>query len=137
MKNIFISIFFSVMLLLNVVNSSAQNNSSSKKQTKTINYSKYIGKTVEYFFSHFNLPIQDTIGIREYFGVVGFILKLDSAKSLYVYPQVINDSANRKRKIEDSFDLIFFYHYNIRSILYRKNGKTIKVYGKYNGRLKD
>lgn len=137
MKNVFIIPFLSMVLLLNASSLPAQNKSVSKKQPKTINYSKYIGKSVEHFFSDFNLPIKDTIGIREYFGMIGFILDLGNNVDLYIYPQVINDSANRKRKIEDSFDLNFFYHYNIRSILYRKNGKTIKVYGKYFGRLND
>jgi len=131
MKNIFLS----VILLLAALQLSAQNTDGLKKRPKAINYSKYIGKTVEYFFKDFPLPIKDTIGIREYVGMVGFILKLDSSRSLYIYPRVINDSANRKRKIEDDLDLRFFYHYNVESILYRKNGKTMKVYGKYGGRL--
>ena len=65
----FKTFLISGILLLNMLGLSAQNKSSSKAPFYKINYSKYIGKTVEYFFSDFKLPIKDTISIRDY----GFI----------------------------------------------------------------
>jgi len=135
MKNIIVYIFLSVTLLLNAVHVTAQNTGGSKKQQKAINYSKYIGKTVAYFFSDFPLPIKDTIPIRSYTGIHSFILDIGDNYYLYITPQVVRDSVFLKRRIEDSFDLKVFYQYKIISILYKKNGETIKVYGKYNGRL--
>lgn len=130
MKNIFIYFFLSLVLLLNTENLSAQN-----KCAKKINYSKYIGKTVEHFFSDFKLPIKDTIPIRDYTGIHRFILDLGEEVSLYITPKVVRDSVSLKRRVDDDFNLSFFYPYKIESIIYKKNGKTMKVYGKYDGRL--
>jgi hypothetical protein len=125
------------MIIFNANDLYGQNKLALKNQSKSINYSKYIGKTVKYFFSDFSVPIKDTIPIRDYMGINSFILDLGNNVSLYIFPQLVKDSALAKRKIEDSFDLNFFNHYKIKAILYKKNGKTIKVYGKHNGQYRE
>jgi hypothetical protein len=115
----------------------SQNKPVVKNQSKPIKYSKYIGKTVQYFFSDFSLTIKDTIPLRDYMGINSFILDLGNHVSLYIFPQLVKDSTLAKRKIEESFDLSFFYHYKIKAILHKKKGKTIKAYGQYNGQYRD
>ena len=130
MKNIITLCLLVMILLLNAGSLSAQSKS------KAINYSKYINKTVKYFFSDFKQPIKDTTPIRDYGIIHSFILDLGDNRYLYITPKVLKDSSSLKIKFDGDFDLSLFYPYKIKSIVYRKDGRTIKVYGKYNGRLK-
>lgn len=130
MKKSSVYILLGIVMLLNVMNLSAQNIDTLKCQRQSINYSNYIGKTVEYFFSDFPLPIKDTIPIRNYTGIHRFILDIGNGQYLYITPQEVRDSVFLKRRIEDSFDLKTFYHYKIKAISYKKNGEIIKIYGK-------
>lgn len=134
MKNLFCIVLLNI-ILGSWLNVGAQSNTSSKNKSKPVNYSKYIGKTVEYFFSNFPLPIKDTIPIRNYTGIHRFILDIGNNQYLYINPELIKDSSFLKRKREDDFELRAFYPYKITSIIHKKNGKLQKVYGKYNGRL--
>ena len=102
-----------------------------KGQLQTIEYSKYIGKTVKEFFSDFNLKILDTVAVREFAYISGFILKLEKNTSIEIYPKLVYDSIQFK-KMDDKFNVKLFYPNTIKCIRYKKNGKTLRVYGKYN-----
>lgn len=98
----------------------SQNINTQPHKLQTINYSKYIGRTVEYFFSNFSSPILVTIPIRNYTGINRFILKIGNNEYLYIIPKIIKDSTFLKRKPEDEFNLKAFYNYEIIGISYKK-----------------
>jgi hypothetical protein len=110
---------------------------SSSDPIVRINYKKYINKKVTEFLSDFKRSVIDTIAIRDYVGITGFILKLKKQEFIYVYPKVTNDISNQNRKLNDPFDIKFFYPYKIRCIIIRKNGRTLRIYGRCSSRYRN